>query len=191
MVRLSLNIPHRDAIMVLSSLSCFWVLPLSTRLRLGRTYFKSLAPNVVRVSRHRIIKGPYYPRELEALLYVRKHTTILVPRVYRVYHASNGRIYIETELVEGVSLAELWLKTRLVHDVKTTITADLHDAVAQLRSLRPPAQQSIVAWASTKEGLSDGRIGPETFGPFRSHDAFHTFLRGGIPSYPSFIGKNE
>ncbi|KJR87290.1 uncharacterized protein SPSK_02010 [Sporothrix schenckii 1099-18] len=101
MVRLSLNIPHRDAIMVLSSLSCFWVLPLSTRLRLGRTYFKSLTPNVVRVSRHRIIKGPYDPRELEALLYVRKHTTILVPRVYRVYHASNGRIYIETGACGG------------------------------------------------------------------------------------------
>ncbi|KIH94920.1 hypothetical protein SPBR_09242 [Sporothrix brasiliensis 5110] len=153
--------------MVLSSFSVYWVPPLSTRLRLGRTYFKSLAPNVVRVSRHRIIKGPYYLCELEALLHM--------------------------ELVEGVSLAGLWFKTGLVDDVKTTVMADLHGTVAQIRSLPPPAQQSIVASASasTKEGLSDGRIGPETAGPFASHDAFHTFLRGGIPSCPSSVKEKR
>lgn len=92
MARLSLNIPHRHATMALSSFSICWVLPLPARLRLGRAYFKSLAPNVVQVSAHRIIKGPCYPCELEALLYVRKHTTIPVPRVYRTYPASKGRI---------------------------------------------------------------------------------------------------
>ena len=167
--------------MVFSSFSIGWVLPLSARLRLGRACFKSLAPNVVQVSAHRIIKGPCYPSELEALLYVRKHTTIPVPRVYRTYGASKGQIYIEMERVEGVSLAELWLKMGLADDARTTIMADLHDAVAQLRSLPLPIQQGIVASASTTEGLSDGRIGPEPVGPFASHDAFHAFLRGSIP----------
>ncbi|CAK7274832.1 hypothetical protein SEPCBS57363_006366, partial [Sporothrix epigloea] len=85
------------------------------------------------------------------------------------------------ELVEGVTLAELWLRTGLTDDAQTTIMADLHDAVTQLRSLPPPTQEDILASASTKEGLTDGRIGPETYGPFASHDAFHEFLRGGIP----------
>ncbi|KIH88779.1 hypothetical protein SPBR_07747 [Sporothrix brasiliensis 5110] len=167
--------------MAFSSFSICWVLPLSARLRLGRAYFKSLVPNVVQVSAHRIIKGPCYPCELEALLFVRKHTTIPVPRVFRTYPASDGRIYIEMEFVKGVSLAELWLKTGLTDDAKKAIIAGLHDAVTQLRNLPPPTPQDIVASTSTKEGLSDGRIGPETFGPFTSHDAFHTFLRGGIP----------
>ncbi|KAL1888327.1 hypothetical protein Cpir12675_006216 [Ceratocystis pirilliformis] len=180
-VHLLFNIPHRHAIMAFSSFSIWWLLPLSTRLRLGRTYFKSLGPIVVQVSAHRIIKGPCYLCELEALLYVRKHNTISVPKVYRTYPASKGRIYIEMDLVEGVNLAELWLKMGLADDTKAAIMADLHDAVAQLRSLPPPTQQDIVASASAKEGLSDGRIEPETFGPFASHDAFHTFLRGGIP----------
>ncbi len=70
------------------------MLRLSTHLRRGRTYFKSFTPNVVQVSAHRIIRGLCYPCELEALLYVRKHTTIPVPRVYRTYLASKGRIYI-------------------------------------------------------------------------------------------------
>lgn len=169
--------------MPISSFSIGCVLPLSVRLRLGRKHFRSLAPNVVQVSTHRIIKGPCYPCELEALLYVQKHTTIPVPRVHRTYPApnANGQIYIEMDLVEGVSLADLWIKTGLAEDTKIAIMADLHDAVTQLRSLPPPTQQDIVASASTKEGLSDGRIGPETFGPFASHDEFHTFLRGGIP----------
>ncbi|OAA61203.1 Protein kinase-like domain protein [Niveomyces insectorum RCEF 264] len=167
--------------MAFSSFSICWVPPLSARLRLGRACFTSLAPNVVQVSAHRIIKGPCYPCELEALLYVRQHTTIPVPRVHRTYPASDGRIYIEMELVKGVSLAELWLQTGLADDAKTAIMADLHDAVAQLRSLPPPAQQDMVASASTQAGVSDGRIGPETYGPFASHDTFHTFLRGGIP----------
>ncbi|CAK7267612.1 hypothetical protein SEPCBS57363_002675 [Sporothrix epigloea] len=156
-------------------------LPLSVRLRFGRKYFKCIPPKVVQVSAHRIIKGPCYPCELEALLYVRKYTKVPVPRVYRTYPASEGRIYIEMELVEGVNLAELWLRTGLSDDAQTAIMADLHDAVAQLRSLPPPTQGDIVASASTKEGLTDGRIGPETYGPFASHDAFHEFLRGGIP----------
>ncbi|CAK7214512.1 hypothetical protein SCUCBS95973_002172 [Sporothrix curviconia] len=130
----------------------------------------AVVPNVVQVSAHRIIKGPCYPCELEALLYVRKHTTIPVPRVYRTYAASEGRVYIEMELAEGASLAELWRKTGLLtDDDKASIMADLHDAVVQLRSLPPPPA------GSTQQGLSDGRIGPETFGPFASHDEFHTY----------------
>ncbi len=112
---------------------------------------------------------------------MRKHTTIPVPRVYRSYPASEGRIYTEMEWIEGVSLAEQWLLKGLAEDAQASILADLHDMVTQLRSLPPPTEKDIVASASTKEGLTDGRIGPESFGPFDSHDAFHEFLRGGIP----------
>ncbi|CAK7207578.1 hypothetical protein SEUCBS139899_010388 [Sporothrix eucalyptigena] len=168
--------------MAFSSFSIWWLIPLSARIRLGRAYFQGLTPNVVRVSAHRIIKGPCYPCELEALHYVREHTTIPVPRVHRTYSTSNGRIYIEMEFVEGVSLAELWLTAgALADDAKTSIMTDLHDTVAQLRRLAPPTQQDIVASASTSEGVSDGRIGPGPVGPFASHNAFHAFLRGGIP----------
>ncbi|OAA53452.1 Protein kinase-like domain protein [Niveomyces insectorum RCEF 264] len=160
--------------------SSFAMLPLSFRLRMGRKFFKYLTPTVVQVSPHRIIKGPCHPSELEAMLYVKAHTTIPVPKVYRTHTTPKGNLYIEMEYVEGTSLAELWMKEGLSDDEKKSILADIQNAVAQLRSL-PPPRDDIVTSASTTGSIWDARIGPDVVGPFESHGAFHSFLRGGVP----------
>jgi aminoglycoside phosphotransferase (APT) family kinase protein len=156
------------------------MLPLSFRLYIGRKFFKYLTPTVVHVSRHRIIKGPCHPSELKAMLYVKAHATIPMPKVYRTHTTPKGNLYIEMEYVNGTSLAELWMKEALSDHEKKNILADIQDAVAQLRSLLPP-RDDIVASASTAGSFWDARTGPDVIGPFESHDAFHSFLRGGVP----------
>lgn len=148
---------------------------------MGRKFFKCFTQTVVQVSPHRLIKGPCHPSELEAMLYVKAHTTIPLPKVYRTHTTPKGNVYIEMEYVKGTSLAELWMKKEgLSDDEKKNILADIQNAIAQLRNLQPP-QDDIVASASTVGSFWDARIGPDVAGPFESHDAFHTFLRGGVP----------
>lgn len=68
--------------------------PLRLRLWLGKLLFRELGPCTVRVSWHRVIKGPCNPPEVEAMQYIASHTTIPVPKVFAV-HNNNGVIYIE------------------------------------------------------------------------------------------------
>lgn len=71
--------------------------PLRLRLWLGRQLYRPLTSRVVRVSRHRLIKGPCDPREVEAMQYIAKHTTIPVPRIHAVHTTRDQQIYIEME----------------------------------------------------------------------------------------------
>lgn len=59
------------------------------------------------MSRTRIIKGPCYNAELEALRYVARHTSIPVPKVIAT-HTYEGDLYIELEYVRGTNVAEAW-----------------------------------------------------------------------------------
>lgn len=77
-------------------LSLKTLVPLQFRLWLGRFLFRPLGPLMVRVSRHRVIKGPFNPPEVGALQYVVEHTTIPVPKVYAI-HTWKQRMYIEIE----------------------------------------------------------------------------------------------
>ncbi|KAF2752571.1 hypothetical protein EJ05DRAFT_425275, partial [Pseudovirgaria hyperparasitica] len=45
----------------------------------------TLGRNVVRVGRHRLVKGPCHETELEALQFVARSTSIPIPRVHRTY----------------------------------------------------------------------------------------------------------
>lgn len=57
--------------------------PLQFRLWLGRQLYQPLPSCVVRVSRHRVIKGPCGPQEVEAMQYIAKNTTIPAPKSLR------------------------------------------------------------------------------------------------------------
>ena len=137
-----------------------------------------LGPNVVRIGRHRVVKGPCQLAELEALQFVAQTTSIPVPRVHRTY-IYHGKLFIELEYIKGQDLESAWRRDLLSMDQKKAIMNELVGFVDQLRKLQPP-REGIVASAESKSCL-DYRIGTRLVGPFSSHEEFHNLLRGGIP----------
>lgn len=162
----------------MSSLGLIGSLLLRARLWLGKKRFPSLGLSVVRVSRSRIIKGPCEPSELEAMRYVALRTSIPVPKVHQSYYLKN-HFYIEMEFIHGDTLQDLWAYNALSPDEKQSLVKQAAAYIEQLRALKP-AQEGTVASAELGQCL-DYRIGYQPFGPFKSNDEFHSFLRGQIP----------
>ncbi|KAG0159976.1 hypothetical protein PDIDSM_7503 [Penicillium digitatum] len=125
-----------------------------------------------------MIKGPCTAPELAALKYVAEHTSIPVPKVFNFHHYDNS-LYIEMEYVRGMSLEAAWYHGRLTQDQKKDIITQVAGYISQLRGLKPP-REGIVASASFDEAL-DHRVGSYPFGPFTSHEGFHTYLRANVP----------
>jgi hypothetical protein len=153
-------------------------IPLQVRLLIGKKFFGTLGPTVVRIGRGRVIKGPCQSAELEALKYVAEYTSIPVPKVHTTY-AHFGKIYIEMDYIEGIDLEAAWVGGLLSQDQKKTIVQELAGFIEQLRTLKPP-KEGIVASARLHGGV-DYRVGTSPFGPFDNHGEFHSFLRGHIP----------
>ncbi|KAL2751852.1 hypothetical protein ACRALDRAFT_213793 [Sodiomyces alcalophilus JCM 7366] len=153
--------------------------PLKFRLWLGGKLFRPLDSNAtVRVSWHRIIKGPCNPGEVEAMQYVAKHTTIPLPKVYAVHTTREKHIYIEMEYIPGLDLDTAWRHGHLTPDQKKTIFADIKAYVSILRALPPPAEDLV--GSALQNPVYDARVGYRVFGPFNHHD-FHALLRQDIP----------
>ncbi|CAG8282562.1 unnamed protein product [Penicillium salamii] len=151
---------------------------LSLRLWIGKKIFGTVGPHGVRVSPSRMVKGPCATPELAALKYVAEHTSIPVPKVFNVHYYDND-IYIEMEYVRGMSLEAAWYRGHLSQEQKNHIITEVAGYISQLRKLEPP-QEGIVASASFNEAL-DHRVGSYTFGPFTSHEGFHSYLRANVP----------
>lgn len=151
---------------------------LLLRLWIGKKLFGAVGPHGVRVSPSRMIKGPCAMPELAALKYVAEHTSIPVPKVFNV-HYYDDNIYIEMEYVRGMSLEAAWYRGHLSQNQKKYIITEVAGYISQLRELEPP-QEGIVASASFDEAL-DHRVGSYTFGPFTSHEGFHSYLRANVP----------
>ncbi|POR35148.1 Protein kinase-like domain protein [Tolypocladium paradoxum] len=154
-------------------LSIGTLFPLRLRLWLGKLLFRPLGPSTVRVSWHRLIKGPCDPPEVEAMQYVASHTTIPVPRIYAVHTEENGSIYIEMAYVQGGNLDSAW--SGLSTDQRDTIFADIKQHMSSLRELQPPTQ-GIVS-SALQNPAYDCRIGARFYGPM-NHDEFHSLARG-------------
>lgn len=155
-----------------------YLLPL--RLWIGKKTFGAdkLGPRGVRVSPGRMIKGPCPISELEAMKYVAQHTSIPVPKVFNT-HYYDYWFYIEMEFIRGTSLDIAWNRAELSQDQKKYITNQVAGYVSQLRKLEPP-REGIVASTNFGENV-DHRVGSWGFGPFVSHEAFHSYIRADIP----------
>ncbi|OAL73258.1 hypothetical protein A7D00_3033 [Trichophyton violaceum] len=103
--------------------------------------------------------------------YVRKHTTIPIPTVYKAYGEGDYQNLL-LERVPGQDLAAAW--GSLTAAQKTDIVRELAGYVSQLRQLRPP-KESVVGSLSLDSGY-DHRLGSRRFGPF-SLAEFHKFVR--------------
>jgi len=154
-------------------LSIGTLFPLRWRLWLGRQLFKPLDSNVTRVSLHRVIKGPVHPPEVEAMQYVASHTTIPIPKLYKV-HTLDNSIFIEMAYVRGDTLSQLWVRDRLTLDEKKTIFADVKQYFSILRELAPPKDDLVSS--AFQNPAYDGRIGSRFFGPMNHHE-FHRLTR--------------
>ena len=72
---------------------------LNLRLWLGRLLYEPLdSPRCTRISANRMIKGPVFESEVDALLYIAANSTIRVPHVHHVDRRQDG-IYIEMEYI--------------------------------------------------------------------------------------------
>lgn len=151
---------------------------LHIRTSVAKNLFGSSGPSVVRVGRHRVVKGPCQLAELEALRFVAQYTSVPVPKIRRTY-THHGKLFIELEYIKGMDLESAWIKNLLSVDQKKAIINELASFVRQLRELEPP-QKGIVASAHSNSCL-DYRIRTRPVGPFFNHEEFHAFLRGNIP----------
>ena len=153
------------------------IFPLPRRLWVGKMIFGSDEPKVVRVSRHRLVKGPCCPPELEAMRYVAENTSIPVPKIHST-HILDFFFYIEMEFVEGTDLAVAWMTEGLLSERdKETIFEDIRDHICQLRELAPPKQD--IVFSALQHEVRDCRMGSRLFGPL-SQDDSHSSLRGNL-----------
>ncbi|KAJ5256621.1 hypothetical protein N7478_012725 [Penicillium angulare] len=123
-----------------------------------------------------MVKGPCAMPELAALEYVAEHTSTDVPKVFNAHYYDND-LYIEMEYVRGTSLEEAGYCGHLSQDQKKYIITEVAGYINQLRRLKPPGE-GIVASASL---AFHHRVGSYTFGPFTSHEGFHSYIRANVP----------
>ncbi|KAF1911494.1 kinase-like domain-containing protein [Ampelomyces quisqualis] len=151
---------------------------LNIRTSVAKDLFGSLGPSVVRVGRHRVVKGPCQLAELEALRFVAQSTSIPVPKIRRTY-TYHRKLFIELDYIKGIDLESASIENLLSVDQKKAIVDELAGFVRQLRELQP-LHKGNVASADSGSCL-DYRIGTRPVGPFLNHEEFHAFLRGNIP----------
>ncbi|KAG6012339.1 hypothetical protein E4U43_007837 [Claviceps pusilla] len=171
----------------LFGLSIGSLLPLRTRLWLGRLLFRPFSSNiVVRVSWHRVIKGPCRPTEVEGLRYIAEHTTIPVPKVFAV-HIDEGCIYVEMSYIKGQTLGAACRS--LSTEQKNVITAELKQYLTILRELPPPVEDQVSS--AFQNPTRDFRVGQNLFGPV-SLEEFHGVVRGHIvmEDIEQYIGED-
>ncbi|KAM5469949.1 hypothetical protein MferCBS49748_002711 [Microsporum ferrugineum] len=108
--------------------------------------------------------------------YVRRHTTIPIPRVMEVYDYGDGQ-HLVMELVDGQTLDCAW--PGLNEEQRQSIVKEFTVYVEQLRGLIPPKEGAV---GSTKMCAGyDHRLGHCRFGPFDSISDFHSHVRRGEP----------
>lgn len=122
-------------------------------------------------------------REVEAIDYVRKHTSIPVPKILDIYLDADerGGSWAIMNLIPGQQLGEAWRTMRV--SAKAQTISDLKSYLEQLRRLRP----SEPGWIGSCSGgpAYDHRINNRaTCGPFASISEFHDFLVASIKNCP-------
>ncbi|KAK6364927.1 hypothetical protein LTR64_008839 [Lithohypha guttulata] len=123
------------------------------------------------------IKSGHAVRLTEALTmeYVRKHTTIPVPKVFCAFE-HHGAVYIAMERLAGQPLGWEW--ARRSDDSKAYILQQLRDYVVQLRNLPRMSDCNSVAAIDDGPFLDERLPGSSSpVGPFPSVKQFHRYLR--------------
>ena len=110
--------------------------------------------------------------------FVRQHTCIPVPRVFKAYRAEDGTEHLVMEHIEGMDLDRAW-NDSMPRAHKQAIVQQLAGYVAQLRSLEPPKPGCVGSLNGAP--IADGRLGARYVGTFPSVELFHRFVRRNTP----------
>ncbi|KAK4553848.1 hypothetical protein LTR86_009023 [Recurvomyces mirabilis] len=146
------------------------------RMHFGRKIISSPQRQIVRISRHTLIKGPCSDQELEAMVYVSSHTTVSLPRVQRVYRQSRGRMYIAMDFIRGGRLDELW--PDLDQKERRGAVGEVCEMLRKLHAIPVPRELGLAISSIEGGALHDGIFGPSPLGPFTSIQEFHDRLEG-------------
>jgi aminoglycoside phosphotransferase (APT) family kinase protein len=146
-------------------------------VQFGVKHGRKITPSVIKAANVVIKCGKSITfSEAHALEFVAEKTSIPVPQVKGTYVSKGGVKYIVMEYIKGEPLSKIWHK--LDSAKKSVLLLQLRAYMNELRSIIPP-KPSVVA-AIDYSPCIDDRVAPDPFGPFESHDTFHSFLRCGI-----------
>ncbi|KII84732.1 hypothetical protein PLICRDRAFT_45539 [Plicaturopsis crispa FD-325 SS-3] len=116
--------------------------------------------------------------EAASIRYVRRHTTIPVPRVWGPFNWLGTR-FIVMSRVPGHSF-DIHEWTRMPRATQDSIIAQLRYFVSQLRALPPPPSSTTIC--SVIGGpVHDSRIEFHPVGPFADEDEMNWYVRQGMP----------
>lgn len=130
---------------------------------------------LVRVWEHFVVKfgTGVVPIEAENMLFVKKSTTIPIPKVFAIYQSQGDEKrrtpYIVMEYVLGTSLLALW--SGLSTDEKAAIATQLRTYFDQLRQLQHPGYFGNIAGGPPLDDVFNAPLGSkEVNGPFATED---------------------
>jgi aminoglycoside phosphotransferase len=155
----------------------------------------STAPNPVQSPRKRAHKaeGSIYikrgtshqvHREVEAMDFVRRHTSLPVPSVFEIHVDENDTSpssWFSISAIPGCPLADAW--PSMIEEVQRATQTDLRDYLHELRAVPPPTPAYI---GSCNSGPAyDHRLNNGyPCGPFASESDFSDFLVGPVARCP-------
>lgn len=156
----------------------------ATSRRISSIFQRRHRPHVGHVyplSRRMVVKTGSDVRldEAATMRFIAENTNIPVPRVLSAF-IRNGDAYIVMERIQGQELAKLW--HHISDQTRMSLLNQLRQYVDELRALQPPA--AFAVGSCTGGSLQDFRQSrappPVRFGPFRTIQDFHSWLRDGL-----------
>ncbi|KAK6958398.1 hypothetical protein Daesc_001197 [Daldinia eschscholtzii] len=124
--------------------------------------------------------------EAATMIFVAKNTSIPVPRVYCAF-VHNNIAHIVMERIQGDPLSSAWKK--LSEEDLESILSQLRHMLQELREIKPPPNTGVESCVGGS--LQDPRMTRSypRFGPFKTIQDFHSWLRGGleIEDFPNGI----
>jgi serine/threonine protein kinase len=130
------------------------------------------------ISRSRLIKTGHRVclREATTMRFVAERTSIPVPTVYCSF-VHKDRAFILMERIRGDALPKAW--GSLPESARQMIYSQLKGMIQELRALKPPPGTGVESCLGGE--LLDSRISRcPTFGPFKTVQDFHFWLRDGL-----------
>ncbi|KAF2207313.1 hypothetical protein CERZMDRAFT_115307 [Cercospora zeae-maydis SCOH1-5] len=132
-----------------------------------------------RVTRNMVVKcgSDVDLTEAASMQYIAANTSIPIPKVHCAFE-SDGKVYIVMERLRGENIFKALDK--VASPDRESLLTQLKECLEQMRSLRPPTGTGVQSCVGGS--LHDSRIphGKPRFGPFKTIQEFHWWLRGGL-----------
>lgn len=149
---------------------------------------------VVGVGSHFVIKYGLQTdlTEGQAMVYVARHTSVSVPRVYALFEdEATGKKFIIMERIQGRSLDQIW--STLTEPTKVAISAIVKSSMDRLRELPSPGGFCGVHGGPLPDALfwfyDEIGSGGHQEGPFESEGALNSSLVRQYATSPFLVGK--